>query len=75
MDIRCFTVGLFQVNTYLITDPSTGAAAIVDTGESRELCERLAVLDPAPDIQAILVDGGQPFGAALSNGLEIPICP
>ena len=55
MDIRCFTVGLFQVNTYLVTDPATGAAAIVDTGESAELAERLAALDPAPDIQAILL--------------------
>lgn len=58
MDIRCFTVGLFQVNTYLITDPATGAAAIVDTGESRELCERLAALEPAPDVRAILLTHG-----------------
>lgn len=56
--IRCFTVGQFQVNTYLITDPSTGAAAIVDTGESRELVERLSALDPAPDVRAILLTHG-----------------
>jgi len=58
VDIRCFTVGLFQVNTYLITDPATKAAAIVDTGESPELVERLAALDPAPDIQMILLTHG-----------------
>lgn len=53
--IRCFTVGLFQVNTYLVTDPITKAAAIIDTGESGELVERLAALDPAPDVRAILL--------------------
>lgn len=53
--IRCFTVGLFQVNTYLVTDPVTGAAAIVDTGESGELAQRLASLEPTPDIRAILL--------------------
>ena len=58
MQIRCFTVGMFQVNTYLITDPSTGAAAIVDTGESPELVERLSALDPVPDVQAILLTHG-----------------
>lgn len=58
MEIRCFTVGLFGVNTYLISDPATGAAAIVDTGESRELVERLAKLDPAPDVRAILLTHG-----------------
>ncbi len=55
MQIRCFTVGLFQVNTYLVTDPVTGQAAIVDTGESRELVDRLSALDPAPDVRAILL--------------------
>lgn len=55
MQIRCFTVGRFQVNTYLITDPATGASAIVDTGETPELAERLLALEPAPDIQAILL--------------------
>ena len=55
VDIRCFTVGLFQVNTYLVTDPATGAAAIVDTGESGELVEKLSRLDPAPDVRAILL--------------------
>ena len=37
MQVRCFTVGMFQVNTYLVTDPATGASAIVDTGETEEL--------------------------------------
>jgi hydroxyacylglutathione hydrolase len=55
VDIRCFTVGLFGVNTYLVRDPATGAAAIVDTGEGPELLDRLAALDPAPDIRAILL--------------------
>lgn len=55
VQIRCFTVGRFQVNTYLITDPSTGASAIIDTGETPELAERLLELDPPPDIQAILL--------------------
>ena len=55
VDIRCFTVGLFQVNTFLVTDPSSGVAAIVDTGESGELAQRLAELDPAPDVGAILL--------------------
>ncbi|NVB38336.1 MBL fold metallo-hydrolase [Pseudenhygromyxa sp. WMMC2535] len=58
MDIRCFTVGLFGVNTYLVTDPETGAAAIVDTGETRELVEQLSNIDPAPDIRAILLTHG-----------------
>ena len=58
VDIRCFTVGQFQVNTYLVRDPATGAAAIVDTGESRELPARLASLDPAPDVRAILLTHG-----------------
>jgi len=55
MKVQCFTVGAFSVNTYLISDPVTGASAIVDTGESRELIDRLQGLDPAPDIQAILL--------------------
>lgn len=49
---------MFQVNTYLVTDPDTGAAALVDTGESEELRERIIALDPMPDIQAILLTHG-----------------
>jgi hydroxyacylglutathione hydrolase len=55
MDIRCFTVGMFQVNTYLVRDPVTGACAVVDTGESDELPRRLSALDPVPDVQMILL--------------------
>ena len=55
MDIRCITVGAFQVNTYLLTDPATGQSAILDTGESDELPRRLQALDPAPDVQMILL--------------------
>jgi hydroxyacylglutathione hydrolase len=55
MEIKCFTVGMFSVNTYLITDPETGASAIVDTGESDELVKRIKALDPPPDIQKILL--------------------
>lgn len=55
MKVQCFTVGAFAVNTYLITDPITGASAIVDTGETDELVRRLQSLDPAPDIRMILL--------------------
>lgn len=55
MQIQCFTVGQFQVNTYLLTDEATGQSAIVDTGETAELVTRLRALDPAPDIRFILL--------------------
>lgn len=55
MQIRCFTVGAFSVNTYLITDPGTGRSAIVDTGETDELRRALEGLVPAPDIRMILL--------------------
>ena len=55
MKLQCFTVGTFQVNTYLITDEASGKSAIVDTGDTRELIDRLAALDPAPDIEAIFL--------------------
>jgi len=55
MQVQCFTVGNFSVNTYLLTDEATGASAIVDTGETEELVQRLQALDPAPDIQMILL--------------------
>lgn len=41
MRVECFTVGAFQVNTYVLTDEATGQCAIVDTGETRELIEYL----------------------------------
>lgn len=55
MKLRCFTVGLFQVNAWLIEDPATGACALVDTGESDEVARALARLDPRPDLRAILL--------------------
>ena len=55
MHLRCFTVGAFQVNTYLVTDPATGASAIIYTGETDELVRRIQALSPAPDIQMILL--------------------
>lgn len=53
MQVQCFTVGAFQVNTYLITDDATGASAIVDTGETDELPRRLAAQNP--DVRMILL--------------------
>lgn len=58
MQIRCFTVGAFQVNTYLLTDEATGASALVDTGETDELVRRVRALDPAPRIETILLTHG-----------------
>lgn len=55
MQIQCFTVGQFQVNTYLLTDEATGISAIVDTGETAELVKRLQAHEPAPDIRFILL--------------------
>jgi len=55
MKVDCFTVGAFAVNTYLLTDEATGQAAIVDTGETDELVQRLQALEPAPDIRMILL--------------------
>ena len=55
MEIYCFTVGMFQVNTYLVRDTETQACAVIDTGESDELPKRLAGMDPRPDVQAILL--------------------
>jgi glyoxylase-like metal-dependent hydrolase (beta-lactamase superfamily II) len=55
IEIKCLTVGAFQVNTYLIKDLTTQACAIIDTGESDDLLERLQALQPSPDIQMILL--------------------
>jgi glyoxylase-like metal-dependent hydrolase (beta-lactamase superfamily II) len=54
-DIICITVGLFQVNTFLIRDNATGACAVVDTGEGDELVRRLTARTPLPEVQAILL--------------------
>lgn len=53
MRIECFTVGAFQVNTYLLTDEATGLSAIVDTGETDELVQRLKAR--APNVAMILL--------------------
>lgn len=58
MEIQCFTVGAFQVNTYLLKDEATGFCAIVDTGENDELLNRLQAIDPQPNIQLILLTHG-----------------
>ena len=51
--VERFTVGMFQVNTWLLTDESSGLSAIVDTGESRELVDLLRVR--APNVAMILL--------------------
>ncbi len=56
MKVEAITVGMFQVNTYLLTDEATGAQAIVDTGESEELVERLR--GRALDVRMILLTHG-----------------
>lgn len=53
MRVECFTVGAFQVNTYLLTDEASGHSAIVDTGETRELVDRLSGRDL--DVRMILL--------------------
>ena len=58
MRVETFTVGMFQVNTYLVTDETTGEAAIVDTGETHELVQRLQAMDPAPNVTKILLTHG-----------------
>lgn len=58
MQVQCFTVGAFRVNTYLVTDPSTHQSAIIDTGESEELVRHLLALHPAPNIKMILLTHG-----------------
>ncbi len=58
MQVQCFTVGAFHVNTYLITDPATHLAAIIDTGESDGLLQHLKLLNPPPQISMILLTHG-----------------
>ena len=58
MQVQCFTVGNFSVNTYLITDEATGESAIIDTGETTELRTRLKQLEPQPNISMILLTHG-----------------
>lgn len=58
MQLQCFTVGMFQVNTYLISDPGSGKTAIVDTGETDELVTRLKAQNPQLEVDAILLTHG-----------------
>ena len=53
MKVQCFTVGMFDVNTYLLTDEETGHSAIVDTGEGEQLVDILKKKNP--NIQMILL--------------------
>jgi hydroxyacylglutathione hydrolase len=55
MDVSCITVGLFQINTYLVCHSSSGECVIVDTGEGDELAERIARMSPRPDVRAVLL--------------------
>ncbi|HET8807787.1 MAG TPA: MBL fold metallo-hydrolase [Methylophaga sp.] len=58
MQVQCFTVGAFRVNTYLITDSATQLSAIIDTGESDDLLQQLQALNPIPKISMILLTHG-----------------
>lgn len=55
MQVECFTVGSFSVNTYLLTDEATGFSAIIDTGETNELVRHLKARQPEPNIKMILL--------------------
>ncbi len=55
LHVERFTVGMFQVNTWLLTDDATGQSAIVDTGEDHALVRHLQARDPAPDVRTILL--------------------
>jgi len=55
MNVRCLTLGAFQVNAYLLEDPATGQCAVVDTSDGPELARALANLRPRPDLRAILL--------------------
>ncbi len=55
MRVRAFCVGHFQANCFLVTDPATGASALVDVGEDGEVVRLLQALHPLPDLRAILL--------------------
>jgi len=55
MNVRCLTLGAFQVNAYLLEDPATGQCAVVDTGDGPQLAEVLTQMEPRPDLRAILL--------------------
>ncbi|MFW5451020.1 MAG: MBL fold metallo-hydrolase [Methylophagaceae bacterium] len=58
MEIKCFTVGAFQVNTYLVRDEASGECAIIDTGDDGELVQHLLEQQSQPNIQKILLTHG-----------------
>ena len=70
MQIECFTVGMFQVNTYLLRDEATGACAVVDTGETDELVRQLIARDPRPQVEAILLTHGHVDHAGALGALQ-----
>jgi glyoxylase-like metal-dependent hydrolase (beta-lactamase superfamily II) len=53
--VQRFTVGMFQVNCYLLTDEATGQSAVIDTGETDELVRLLDGLRPRPDVRLLLL--------------------
>lgn len=55
MNVRCITLGAFQVNIYLLENPATGDCAVVDTGESGQLAKVLAEMEPRPNLRAVLL--------------------
>jgi glyoxylase-like metal-dependent hydrolase (beta-lactamase superfamily II) len=58
MNIQCITLRAFQVNAYLLQDPTTQICALVDTGFDEQLAEIIGRATPAPNIQAILLTHG-----------------
>lgn len=55
MQVHRYTVGMFQVNTYLLIDEPSGAAAILDTGEDGSLVEHIDRDHPGLKVEAILL--------------------
>lgn len=55
MNVRCFTVGQFQVNAWLIEDVVSHATVLIDTGEDDQLATHLEQLNPPPALDAILL--------------------
>ena len=54
--VRCFTLGAFQVNAYLLEDSASGICAVVDTGDDSQLANALADMQPRPDLASHFVD-------------------
>lgn len=52
MKVECMTVGMFQVNTWLLTDEATGAQALVDTGEDDSV---VRILKKRPDLDLRMI--------------------